>query len=113
MINTYSMLHYMPEKLRAFKRYIEKYECACFKKGEINTLYFYKETEIALLPYILVLFRPTDKHVIIYVNKELKVLNDSDDVLPENIATNNMKMFLKHIRECAESKNINYDDYRR
>ena len=102
MINCEQTISEMPAKLKAFKKYIEKYNCTYCARGNVHTLYFYKEHENHYRPYIIVAYTPGDPHTVIYVNYKLDDLSVEDaPIHRENFVTNDMKKFLEAIRECA------------
>lgn len=103
MINTQQTIKEMPAKLRAFKKYIEKYECTYCDKGNEHALYFYKPRDGQYMPYVIVVYVPGESHhVVIYINYELEDLSKPDSPISrKNFATNDMKKFLEAIRECV------------
>lgn len=102
MFITSEITKYLPKRLQAFKRYIEKYECGYMAEEKTKSIVFYhKET---LTPYILVIDAPQAPHVVIYVNYQADNLSRPNAPLrKENFISNNMNAFLAVIRECKES----------
>lgn len=103
-------INYMPSLLKAFKKYIEKYECSYMVTPGIDTedtsyaLIFYHAT--SHMPYLLVCQNTNSKWAAIYVNKYGDNLNKATDfTLRENCyISNDMKAFLEAIHLCAVSK---------
>ena len=100
-------INYMPDRLKAFKKYIEKYDCTYIvapgnDEDETNyALIFYKEDK----PYIMVCQHENSNWATIYVNHYGDDWSKSDcPVRPENLISNDMKQFIYAIRECKESE---------
>lgn len=107
MIKTETTLRYMPEKLQAFKKYIEEYVCTYFITDEdCYTIVFYKELENHYIPYVLLLCRPTSNWVEIYVNTTYDDLSKKDaPVITTNLISNDMNKFIEAIRQCVKEEN--------
>lgn len=104
MIKTETTLRYMPEKLQAFKKYIEEYVCTYFVSDEdMHNIMFYKELEEHYIPYILLLCRPDSEWVEIYVNTTHDDLSKKDaPVITTNLISNDMNKFIEAIRKCVK-----------
>ena len=103
MIHTASTIEYMPRMLKAFKKYIEKYDCSYSSKNGTSSLIFYHNG--SLMPYILIIVNQDSHYPIIYVNYNGDNWNNPNCKLrSENLISNNMKKFIEAIRECEESK---------
>ena len=106
MIKTETTLRYMPEKLQAFKKYIEEYICTYFVSSEGNhTIIFYTEHEDRYVPYVLLVCDMDSDYVEIYVNKTYDDLG-SEDTQPviTNLISNDMVKFLEAINKCIKEK---------
>lgn len=102
MFVTSEITKYLPKRLQAFKRYIEKYECG-YMVEELNRsiVFYHKET---LMPYVLVIDAPHAHYVEIYVNYQADNWSRPNASLrKENLISNDMNAFLAVIRECKES----------
>lgn len=102
MFVTSEIIKYLPKRLQAFKKYIEKYECGYMVEEITKSIVFYhKET---LMPYVLVIDAPHAHHVEIYVNYQADNWSRPNAPLrKENLISNDMNAFLAVIRECKES----------
>lgn len=107
MIKTETTLRYMPEKLQAFKKYIQGYVCTYFVSDEdCHTIIFYKELEEKYIPYVLLLCRPDSNWVEIYVNTTHNDLSTKDaSVIKTNLISNDMNKFIEAIRQCIKEGN--------
>jgi hypothetical protein len=105
MINTELTIERMPSKLKAFKKYIEKYACSYSARYveelgvDMHALTFYhKQT---MMPYVMVWQAADSNHAEIYVNYQADNWNsDTIKIRRENFISNDMKAFLAVIREC-------------
>ena len=105
MISTEMTIERMPAKLKAFKKYIEKYTCSYMSRyvDELGidmhaVMFYHKQT---MMPYVLVFQATNSDHVDIYVNYQADNWNgDTFKIRNENFITNDMKAFLAVINEC-------------
>src|SRR5574344_157702 len=106
---TTSTIDYMPKFLKAFRKYIEKYDCTYMVvksdlfPGEIcySVIFYHTGSN---MPYLMVSQHDNSKYATIYVNKYADNWAKSDCKLREDCnITNNMTEFIKAIRECAIS----------
>lgn len=105
MLNTELTIERMPSKLKAFKKYIEKYACSYSARYieelgvEMHALTFYhKQT---MMPYVMVWQAADSNNAEIYVNYQADNWNsDTFKIRSENFISNDMKAFLAVISEC-------------
>lgn len=103
MIHTKSTIEYMPRMLKAFKKYIEKYDCSYSSKNGTSSLIFYHNS--TMMPYILITVKQDSHYPIIYVNYNADNWNNPNCQLrSENLISNDMKKFIEAIRECKVSE---------
>jgi hypothetical protein len=103
MLNTERTINQMPKLLRAFRKYIEKYECTYWvtPDGMYNLMFYHKMSD---MPYLLVLQQDNSSYPIIYVNsKGDNWYGDTPTIREENLISNDMRKFIEAIRECKES----------
>jgi hypothetical protein len=110
MLNSQS-INYMPARLQAFRKYIEKYDCAYM----VTPSNEFEETGYALIfyhdgsrmPYLMICLHTSSKWATIYVNKYAdnwcKENANEIPVRKDCIISNDMKAFLEAINECALS----------
>ena len=103
MLVTDKMIEYLPAKLKAFKRYIEKYDCIYMFSKVTAIIFYHKETG---MPYVMLAQAPESSFVEIYVNYQADDWGSPECPLrKENLISNDMNSFLLAIRECKESNN--------
>lgn len=102
MLSTELTINTMPTHLKAFRKYIEKYECSYHvtKDGHHGLLFYHKNGG---MPYLMVLDRADLKSVIIYANYKGDNWFNEPKIKEENIISNDMRKFIEAIRECKES----------
>ena len=99
MLSTELTVNAMPTRLKAFRKYIEKYECSYrITKDGLHSLLFYYKT--GGMPYLMVLDQADLKSVIIYVNYNGENWFNEPKIKKENIISNDMRKFIEAIREC-------------
>ena len=104
---TSSTIDYMPKILRAFRKYIEKYDCTYMVAksdsfpGEIGySVTFYHAG--SGMPYLMVAQHDKSKYATIYVNKYADNWSRGDCKYRDDCnISNNITEFIKAIRECA------------
>ena len=116
MISTELTIEKMPSKLKAFKKYIEKYTCSYMSRYvdelgvEIHLLMFYhKQT---MTPYVLVWQATDSNYAEIYVNYQADNWNgDNFKIKKENFISNDINAFIAVIRECETEEDKFMDKY--
>lgn len=94
MLLTSRMIDNMPDKLKAFSKYIEKYDCTFTSGiGAASLLFYNRNTQE---PYVSVMQIMTQPYVSVYVKEN----SGKQDI------SNDMNSFLKAIRECRESSHV-------
>lgn len=103
MVLTSEMINYMPIKLKAFRKYIEKYDCVYWVNGVSTIMFYHKDTG---MPYVMLIDDPGTHFVKIYVNYQAdNWARPGCTIREENSISNDMNAFILAIRECKESNN--------
>lgn len=93
----------MPRMLKAFKKYIEKYDCSYLVKYGTSSLIFYHDS--TMMPYILITVNQDSHYPIIYVNYNADNWNNPNCQLrSENLISNDIMKFIDAISECKVSE---------